>query len=336
MNILRRLYLIILTIILVAMAGTYGYFFLFHGEYSLIDCFYMTVISLTSVGYGEVIEVTGNLSAQIFTMVLITFGMGIILYGISTLTALIIEGQLSGILRKKKMDKKIAKLNNHYIVCGGGEIGRPLLTELVKNKEQVVLIEIDQGKIDRCVSVIKDLLFIKGDATDDENLVAAGIDRATGIAINLNSDKETLYITMTARMLNKDIRIISRMIEQKLKAKLVKAGADSVVSPNLIGALRMASEMLRPAAVDFLDQMLRSSQGNLRIHDITVSQNSSFVGKKINASGLKDRFGLLVLGAKRKAAEITFNPPPSEVLEPGMTLVVMGEVEDIAKARDVF
>jgi voltage-gated potassium channel len=132
----------------------------------------MTVVSLTTVGYGEVIEITGNIPAQIFTMVLITFGMGIILYGMSTITAIIIEGHLTGILRKKKMMKQIQKLKNHTIVCGGGETGRPVMVELAKNKELFVLIERNEENIERCQS-IENFLYIQGDATEDENLMAA-------------------------------------------------------------------------------------------------------------------------------------------------------------------
>jgi voltage-gated potassium channel len=152
----------------------------------------MTVVSLTTVGYGEVIEVTGNIPAQIFTMILIIFGMGIILYGVSTITAIIIEGELTGILRKKRMIKQIQKLHNHIILCGGGETGRPVLIELVKNKEPVVLVEQEQENIDRC-KTIENLLYIQGDATDDENLVAAGIQNASGIISALPADKDNLY-----------------------------------------------------------------------------------------------------------------------------------------------
>ncbi len=295
----------------------------------------MTVVSLTTVGYGEVIEVTGNDTAQIFTMILITFGMGIILYGISSLTALLLEGELSGIFRKKKMAKQIDKLNDHYIICGGGETGSGVIVELCKNNEVAVLIEEDTERIERCKEIC-DLLYIKGDATDDENLIAAGIDRAAGIVISLPSDKDTLYVTMTARMLNQKIRIISRMTNQHLEPKLFKAGANAVVCPNAIGALRMASEMIRPTAVDFLDRMLRSSHGNLRIHELTVSENSKFSEKEIRHCGLKERYGLLVLGAKTKAKDIEFNPAPTQKLTAGTTLIVMGAVGQIAKAKDAF
>lgn len=332
MEIKKRLYSVLLAIIIVILAGSIGYYFLFGGKYNYLDCLYMTVISLTTVGYGEIVEVTGNVPAEIFTIILITFGMGILLYGISTLTALIIEGDISGLLRKKKMEKQIKKLENHYIVCGGGETGRHILAELVKNKEDVVLIEQDEERIEKCSS-IGNLLFVQGDATNDENLIAAGIERAAGIIISLPSDKDTLYVTMTARMINKNSRIISSMVDQKLEPKLKKAGANSVVSSNFIGALRMASEMIRPTVVDFLDSMLRSSQGNLRIHEITVSKNSNFAGKQISEAGLGEKFDLVLLGAKQKAKEIQFNPSSSDILKEGMSLIVMGEVNNIANAK---
>ena len=335
MTIRKRLYFLLVLIFMVIMAGSTGYYIIFNGEPEFLDCMYMTVVSLTTVGYGEVIEVTGNDTAQIFTMILITFGMGIILYGISSLTALLLEGELSGIFRKKKMAKQIDKLADHYIVCGGGETGSGVIAELCKNNEVAVLIEENTERIERCKEICE-LLYIQGDATEDENLIAAGIERAAGIVISLPSDKDTLYVTMTARMLNPRIRIISRMTNQHLKLKLVKAGANAVVCPNAIGALRMASEMIRPMAVDFLDRMLRSSRGDLRIHELTVSENSKFNEKEIGDSGLAERYGLLVLGAKTQGKEIEFNPPLNQKLRTGTTLIVMGAVGQIAKAKDAF
>ena len=331
----KRLYILLALIFLVIMIGSSGYYIIFEAEPRFLDCIYMTVISLTTVGYGEVIQITGNAKAQIFTMFLITFGMGIILYGISSLTALLLEGELTGIFRKKKMTQQIDKLKNHYIVCGGGDTGSGVIAELFKNNETVVLIEVDAERIERCKSIC-DLLYIRGDATDDENLIAAGIERAAGIVITLPSDKDTLYTTMTARMLNKKVRIIGRITNPDMEPKMKKAGANAVVCPSAIGALRMASEMIRPTAVDFLDRMLRSSRGNLRIHELTVSENSPFNQKEIGQCGLEERYGLLVLGAKNKANEIEFNPPPARVLTAGTTLIVMGAVEQIARAQDSF
>ena len=332
MDLKRRFYSLIVTILLVVLLGSIGYYLLFGGSQKYIDCLYMTIISLTSVGYGEIIPVSGNIAAQIFTMLLITVGLGVILYGISALAALFIEGEVSGLLREEKMKKAIEKQKDHYIVCGGGETGFPLLMELVKNGDTAVLIELDESKIEICKS-IENLLYIKGDATEDDNLIAAGIERARGLLITLPSDKDTLYVTMSARMLNPKLRIISRVANPMLEPKLVKAGADGVVSPNFIGALRMASEMIRPVAVDFLDRMLRSEERCLRIHEIPITGESGMSGRTLAESGLKDKFGLLVLGLRGKSGELEFNPPPSERIQAGMVLVVMGEVDNILRAR---
>ncbi len=334
MTIKKRLFLVLLGIFFVVMAGTNGYYLLFGRQSGFIDCMYMTVISLTGVGYGEVLQVTGNVPAQIFTMILITFGMGIILYGISAMTALIVEGELSGILKRQRMQKDISKLKDHYIVCGGGETGIPLIAELVSNMESVVLIEQDTKQIERLES-IGEITYITGDATEDENLVAAGINKAAGVIVCLPSDKDCLYITMTARILNRNMRIISRMTDRKHEAKLRIAGADGVVSPNAIGALRMASEMIRPTVVDFLDKMLRSSQGTLRFNELILSEDGAFSGKTIRESGIKDRFGLLIVGIREKQGAITFNPPPSLALGAGVTLIVMGEVASLKKAKSI-
>jgi voltage-gated potassium channel len=336
MDIKRRLIYIVFAIFCVIMAGSFGYFSIFEGRQGFMRCLYMTVISLTTVGYGEIIEVTGNIRAEIFTMVLITFGMGIILYGISTLTAIIIEGELSGLLRKKKMKKAIEKLNDHFIVCGGGETGRPVVSELIKNQERVVLIEQSDESIEKCKSLWEDLLYVHGDAADDANLVAAGIHRARGVIVSLSSDKDNLFTTMSARMLSSKVRIISRVTDTGLEAKMRRAGANGIVSPNFIGALRMASEMIRPTAVDFLDSMLRSSRGNLRIHEINISEKSGLVNKNIMDAGLKEKHELLILGIRDKNKELEFNPSPTRALEAGDTLIVMGEVENITRARHKY
>jgi voltage-gated potassium channel len=335
MDLKRRFYSLIIIILSVAIFGSIGYYLLFSGSQKYIDCLYMTLISLTSVGYGEIIPITGNVPAQVFTMLLITVGLGVILYGISALAALFIEGEVSGLLRKEKMEKTIKKLKGHFIVCGGGETGFPVLMELDKNGEAIVLIEQDENKIEICKS-IANLLYIKGDATEDDNLIAAGIERARGLLVVLPSDKDALYATMTARMLNQKLRIITRVANPMLEPKFVKAGANRVVSPNFIGALRMASEMIRPVAVGFLDQMLRSNEGDLRIHEIIITEKCDARGKTIAQSGLKDSFGLLVLGIRCQDGKLQFNPPPSQQLTPGMVLVVMGEMSKIILARQTM
>ncbi len=328
----KNLFMWLSTITLIVIAGSLGYYIIFEGKPRIIDCLYMTVISLTSVGYGEVLDISNSTTAKIFTMVLITFGMGVILYGLSSLTALLVEGELSGILRKNKMEKKIKKLKNHYIICGGGEATGHLIDEMVVNKEPLILIEEKSESIDKCLISDPNLLYIQGDCTEDDNLINAGIKRAKGILLTLPSDKDNIYLSMTARMLNENIRIISKITNIHLKPKLKNAGADSVVSPNFIGSLRMASEMIRPTAVDFLDKMLRSSDGNLRIHELIIPEKSNLVGKKISESKLKDQFGLLILGARKDDNDIEFNPPHDKLIDENMVLIVMGDVEMINQA----
>lgn len=333
MEIQSRLRAVFAAILTVVLYGSIGYYIIFAGKEKFLDCVYMTVISITSVGYGEILPITGRPFAQVYTMLVITFGLGVITYGISTLTALIVEGEVSGILRKRSMEKKIAKMHGHFIVCGGGQTGRHVVLELVQNKELAVLVEKDPDQIDHVLTLV-DVPYIQGDATEDENLLLAGIERASGIVISLPSDKDTLYVTMTARMLSPTLRIISRMTSSRLEPKLRKAGANGVVSPNSIGALRMASEMLRPTAVTFLDKMLRSTTQTLRIHEIHISEKSQLAGKPLYESKLRERFGVMVLGLEPKGTDkMVFNPPPDFILEPGTILVVMGEMDKIAEAR---
>jgi voltage-gated potassium channel len=233
------------------------------------------------------------------------------------------------------MSDPIQGLVNHYIVCGGGETGRHIIAELLQSNLQVVLLEQDPEMIGQC-TLEKGLFCLEGDATDDANLLVAGIERASGCIISLPSNKDTLYVTMAARMLNQNVRIISIITDPRFEPKLKKAGANRVVSPNFIGALRIASEMIRPAVVEFLDTMLRTSQGNLRISRIVVTANCPQIGKSLSESGLARDYCLLVLGLKEPTEDLVFNPSPSAVLSPGTTLIVMGEDADIARAKQDF
>ncbi len=328
----KRLTTFLLVILLVVAIGTLGYYLLFQGQARFIDCLYMTVISITSVGYGEVLNVSSSIPAQIFTMGLITFGMGFILYAISSITALLIEGELSGVRRRRRMNKKIDRLTGHIILVGGGETGRPLADELIISGEEVVIIEQEPERLAMCLEG-RHLLHIKGDPTDDASLEKAGILSAKGVVIALPQDKDTLYVTMTARMMNKSLRIVAQVSDPKIEPKLRMAGADSIVAPNTIGALRMASEMIRPAAVDFLDQMLRSEKGPLRIHELPIVDGSPLSGKRLCQTDLRQEYDLLVLGLKDEES-ITFNPKANTTLTTGMTLVVMGKIDEIKRLQN--
>jgi voltage-gated potassium channel len=335
MDIRKRLIITFSVLLAILACGSTGYYFIMEGKESFIDCMYMTVITLTTVGYREVVDVQNSSLGKIFTMLLAAFGMGVLLYAFSIVTAFVVEGELSDILRRKRMEKDIKKLRGHYIVCGAGEIGYHVIEELTKNLCDVVLIDTDAERIKKCES-LGQIYHIKGDATDDQALIAAGIEEARGIIIALPSDKDNLYTTVTARMIHPTIRIVVKSVEEQITGKLKKAGADAVISPYMIGGLRIASVMLRPSVVDFLDEMLRDATSTLRVEEIEVKANSKLAGKSIKDMGLKEDFNLLVVAARDKAAgKMIFNPKADFCAQEGTVLVVMGSVHDVKEVREI-
>lgn len=245
--------------------GVGGYVIIGQGQWSILDCAYMTVITLATVGYVEVIPIANNPIARIFTMGLILFGMGAILFFVSSMTAFIVEGQLQNILRRKRMSKLIGKMSGHIILCGVGETGLHIAEELHQTGSDFVMVDMDELRLRHvCEMLGGDIPFVVGDASEDETLKAAGIDVANGVISACTSDKDNLFITVTARQLNQKIRIVAKSIGMSTESKLRKAGADVAVTTNYIGGLRMASEMLRPAVVTFLDRMMRDKTRHLR------------------------------------------------------------------------
>ena len=340
----KQLFRVLMWPALVVLLGSAGYFALFRGEQSFLACLYMTVISLTTVGYGEVVPVTGSVPAVIYTMVLIVFGMGILVYAAGTFTAFIVEGHFSGFIRRKRMQQQIDRMNRHFIVCGLGDTGVRALEELLKNRNEVVAVDLDEERLRNVEEIYREehedtsagkavFRYVRGDATDDHVLTQAGVQRASGLISVLPSDKDNLFVTMSARMLNSQLRIVTKFSERGIEPKLRRAGADAVVSPNTIGGLRIASEMIRPSAVDFIDKMIRSAQGTVRIEEVPIKEGSSFEGKRISECAFSENYRLMVLAfQKNRGGGMDFNPPGSTLLEAGNVLIVMGDVEDVRRA----
>jgi len=308
---------------LTLIAGTIGYWIIGEGRYSIIDCLYMTVITVATVGYREVIDITESTSGKFFTIGLIFAGMSVILYFFSNITAFLIEGDLKEIFRRKKMEKLIEKMKDHYIVCGAGKLGRHIIDELCQTKRQVVVIELDPNITERLSEEFPQIGIIQADATETDTLLEAGIERAKGIIVATGQDKDNLVIILSARQISPSIRIVARCNEIKNTEKLRRAGADSVVSSNLIGGLRMASEMVRPKVVTFLDQMLRDRERNLRIEEITIPEGSPLIGKSIGS--LREK--ALILAVIKKDGSYEYNPNDRYRLEPGITLIFMASPE---------
>ena len=324
----KRLRFALVLLAAVFVTGISGYM-LIEG-WVFLDALYMTVITIASVGYMEVHPLSPK--GRIFTIVLIIFGMGILLFVISTFTAFLVEGELSEILRRRKMEKQISGLKGHYIVCGIGGIGRHIIDELHRTGRRYVAIDKDE-------EVCKELgergmLFIRGDASSSAILKAANIEYANGVFCSLSNDAENLLLILTAKGINPNLKIVAKAEEDESEDKMKKAGADRVVLPEFIGGLRMASEMIRPEAVTFLDKMVKGTDKVFRVEDITVAANSVFAGTTLKTSGILDREGITVVAVK-KGERYIFNPSKEERLEIGDALILIGETTGISEIKEL-
>ena len=319
-------------------AGTGGYYILGDGMWKPFECFYMTVITLTTVGFGETLPGMDQVEhARAFTVALLVFGTGTVVYFVSTLTAIIIEGDLRRALRHTRMRKQIQKLEDHVIVCGAGSTGSHAIEELLEYQIPVVAIDMDGPRLEHFAELHESehFKFIVGDATDDEVLEQANLGGARGIVAALANDKDNLYLTVSARQTNPRCRIVARGSELQVLDKLRKAGADQVVSPNYIGGLRMVSELLRPQVVKFLDEM-RRDKARVRIEEVVIPDGSIYAGKSLAQMNIRSTTEILVLAVQTPGSDgYRYNPGADFVLEGGMTLVVLGplsQVEDLRRA----
>jgi voltage-gated potassium channel len=310
-------------IILVAIVliGTAGYWFIGGSRYSLFDCLYMTVITISTIGYSEVIDLAGNTGGRIFTVFIAVAGIGVLAYLVTNVTAAIVEGELTKSFRRRRMEKAAAKAREHYIVCGVGWAGLHIINELRETRRSHVIVDINRSKIDKSLESMSDGIFIEGDATDNDTLIKAGIESASGLFAVTGDDNQNLVISLTARQLNPAVRIVAQCNEMKNVDKMRKAGADSVVSPGYISGMRMASEMIRPTVVTFLDNMLRGKDESLRVEEVPMPQ--SLAGKALSTLNLK-KFPRTLLLAVKKGESWVYNPSRSEyIIEPENRLIVM-------------
>ncbi|MEF9476360.1 MAG: potassium channel protein [Candidatus Mariimomonas ferrooxydans] len=311
--------------------GTAGYWLIGRGEYSFLDCMYMTIITISTIGYGEIVDLSNNPAGRVFTIFVALSGIGILFYIITNFTAFVVEGALTDSFRRRKMEKLAKNLEDHYIICGAGRLGFTIANELGVDKRPYVLVEMDKEKTEKVSDVSQDSIMITGDATDDSTMVKAGIDKAKGLFAVTGDDNQNLVICITAKQLNPNLRLVARCNETKHIAKMQKSGADAVVSPDFIGGLRMASEMIRPSVVSFLDIMLKDKEKNLRIEEVFVPE--SFSDKPISALNLKKHQDVLLLAVKA-GKDWVYNPAEDYVVRPGNTLVFMstpGERFDMEK-----
>ena len=321
----KRALQLVALLVLILIAGVLGYHFI--EGWSFFDSLYMTVITLATVGYGETHPL--SVPGRVFTLTLIMGGMGIILTALTEITVFVVEGEMTGFLRRRRMNQLIGKLTGHYILCGAGKTGQHVLEELTRTKRKCVVIESDPEKI-RKLSDLK-ILVVEGDATEDEILTGSGIDRAAGVVTTLPTDRDNLFVVITARGMNPKLRIISKVEEVSVREKFLRSGANAAISANYIGGLRMASELIRPETTNFLDTMLRDNSA-LRVDEVNVSQSSKHVGKSLESFHELHSAGVVLLSLIRNGS-YQFNPRPDTKLQPGDTLIMIGNPEQISAVR---
>ena len=310
----------VIAIVVIMVVGTLGYRVIAGDQYSIFECFYMVFITVTTIGFGETIDLTASPAGRVWTIIIAFSGIGVLFYGLSNATAFFVEEEITNTLRRRKMDKKINKLKEHFIVCGAGLVGYHLIAELFNTERDFVVVELDSSHIEKITQDFPDQPVIEGNATEEKILKKAGIERAKGLFAVTEDDNQNLVISLTARHLNSDLKIVSRCINLEHVDKIKKAGADSVISPNFIGALRMATEMVKPTVVSFLDTMLRDQEKNLRVEEYTVPDNMR--GKVISDLPLKECKYIILMAIKNNQ-EWVYAPGMDYKLEGGDTLVFM-------------
>ncbi|SFC46495.1 voltage-gated potassium channel [Alkalibacterium subtropicum] len=324
----RTLYILYLLITIV-MVGIIGYYLLL--DISLMDAFYMTVITISTVGFQEVAPMT--VPAQLFTIILIFFSLGILGYTGSQLIGFFFGGTLREAWREQKMNEQLNELHDHIIVCGAGETGQHIIQSLEKEQVDFVVIEFEEEKLE-AVKEFDNVIVFQGDATQDEVLEKAGIYRAKGLIAALNSDANNLYTVLTARQLKPDLLIVARAITHNSHQKLIRAGADKTVSPNEIGGHRMASMLLKPSVIAFLDTITHSGQIDLNLNEVVIKPASRISNKTLMEANIPEQTDLIIIAIKEKDEDgIIFNPTKDHLLTPGQTLIALGDDDDFKKLK---
>ena len=329
----RRLNNAILAYTFLILFGSIGYMLIMDSGF--FDALYMTVISITTVGYGEVIDLSKSPEARGFTLMLLICGMVITLYLASSLTAFFVQGELRNLLWRRRMQKLIENMDKHIIVVGFNQTSLRIIEELITTKRDFVIITELSEEYEKLNETYQDceVIAVIGNPTEDEVLLRAGINKAVGLMSALTDDKENLFVTISARCLNPNIRIIGRVERAETGRKMVKAGANQVISPESIGGLRMVSEMIRPHVVGFLDQMLRDRASQMRIEEVVCRRNNS--SEQFLSDFKVEKFGNLLILALKKANEDSYiyNPNQKTEVNEGDALILMGRADEIANFR---
>ena len=321
----RHLVFCILISILILAAGTFGYM-LIEG-WPFIDAIYMTVITISTVGFKEVNQVSET--GRIFTIILVFCGVGFSLYVAAAVVQFMVEGRIRIIMGRRRLDKKIDRLKNHYIVCGYGRIGRVLCRHLRKADIDLAVIEKSSERV--AMMDEDDILYIADDATDENNLLKAGIKRARGLVAVLATDTDNVFLVLTARQISPELFIMARASQRNAIIKLRAAGANMVESPYVMGAMSMANRIIRPTVTSFLDLAFAQRHKDIQMEEIPVSAGSELVNIELKDSGIRQNYNLIIIAIKKPDGSMQFNPSFDAVIKPDDTVVAVGEAASLQR-----
>jgi len=310
---------------LVLVVGTVGY--LLFG-FDLLDAVYQTVITVTTVGFNSPRALGAG--SKVFTIILILVGVGTALYTFSAVLEVLIEGHMRDLVRRRKMERDIARMDRHVIVCGWGRVGREVAQFLTNAGQDVVVIDQDSERLSGVPYA-----SVRGDATDDEVLQQAGIDRAATLVAALDTDADNLYVTVASKSMRPDLQIIARARSDSSEPKLFRAGADRVVNPQQLGGDRIASFVIQPHVVDFVDVVMHDGSLKFRLGELAVSADSTLAGNSLRSAHLRDRTGALVLAIRRPDGAFLTNPTPEAAIEAGDVLISVGTEEQLRALAEV-
>ena len=309
-------------LLIVMFIGSFGFMLIEHWDF--LDSLYMTIITITTTGFEEVHPLTHT--GRIFTIVLLVMGIGSIAYTGGRAAQLLIENQ---IIRRRRMSKKLEELKDHYIVCGYGRMGRYICEELASAKVKFIVIDNEPDKIERLINM--SYLYLNGDATSDEVLTTASIQKAKGLVAVLSNDAENVFTTLSAKALNPDLYVVARAVEEETESKLKKAGANRVVKPYEIGGNRMAELLLRPGVIEFIDVVARERSVDLSMEEFLVNEKSELIGKSLAESPIRKELNIIIVSINKQKGGFIYNPKSSTVIEKDDKLIALGEKANLAE-----
>jgi len=329
----HNLIMVIIFITILLTTGVVG-FVIIEG-WNPLDALYMTFISFSTVGFKEVADLSPG--GRIFTMLIIMFGMIVIAMLSASVTSWFVRNELLAKRKRQKMKKEISKLQGHTILCGAGDTGSTVIDEFKRAQKQLVVIETKQELIDDLEPIYPEVYFLLGDATKDEVLMEAHIEQAGGLITALSLDADNLFVVVSAKSINPNMNIISRSVDPHTESKLYTAGANYVISPNMVEGMRMAAVMLRPTVVSFIEVMIRSDEFSYRLEEINIPKGTSIHEKTLQDAAIPQKTGLIVIAVKKASdSNMIFNPSSTTILNENDKLIVLGDPEKIDKLHKLL